>query len=75
MDLISVKHLKIEHINLIIWEWTKEYQAHFMEIKSIKIKIYGIDRDKRLSYPGLDISIRSPITYIEVIGTLNKHYI
>ena len=28
----------------------KEYQAHFMEIKSIKIKIGGIGRDK---LPGL----------------------
>ena len=45
----------------------KEYQVHFMEIKSIKIKISGIARDK---LPSLEISTTSLITYVEVIFSL-----
>ena len=44
----------------------KEYQAHFMEIKSITIKISGIGRD----LPSLEISTTSIITYVEVLFSL-----
>ena len=52
-------------MNLI--KMDKEYQAHFMEIKSITIKISGIGRDK---LPSLEISSMSLITYVEVISRL-----
>ena len=45
----------------------KEYQVHFMEIKSIKIKISGIGRDK---LPSLELSTTSLITYMEVISSI-----
>ena len=45
----------------------KEYQAHFMEIKSITIKISEIGRDK---LPSLEISTTSLNIYVEVIFSL-----
>ena len=44
-----------------------EYQAYFMEIKSIKIKISGIGRDE---LPSLEISTMSLITCVEVISSI-----
>ena len=59
-----IYRLNYMEINLIRID--KEYQAHFMEIKSITIEISGIDRD----LPSLEISITRLITYMEVLSSL-----
>ena len=45
----------------------KEHQAHFMELKSITLKIGRIGRDK---LPSLEGSATSLITYVDVMFIL-----
>ena len=58
---------RLNYMEMNLIRIDKEYQAHFMEIKSITIKISGIGRDK---LPSLEISTTSLITYVEVIFSL-----
>ena len=72
MDPISVRYLekgiyRLNYMRLSLIRIDKEYQAHFMEHKSIKLKISGIGRDKLSS---LERSATSLLTYVEVMFIL-----
>ena len=57
---------RLNYMEMNLVRIDKEYQVHFMEIKSITIKISGIGRD----LPSLEISTTSLITYVEILFSL-----
>ena len=58
---------RINYMEMNLIRVDKEHHAHFMEIKSIKIKISGIGRNK---LPSLEISTRGLINYVEAISSI-----